>query len=116
MKILPLSGVVCIISLFALSTFGDEPSVASSTAFKESSSILGVELKAILVALPVFEKHGMVVDGYRISLTEQNELLTILFDDPERSQGQRGSTERMVSFQVQLRKNDLSIVSSNFVR
>ena len=116
MKTLCLPRVVGFLSLLALPLLGAESPKFPSIAFRERGSILGVDLKAIQRALPVFEKHGMKVDGYRVIVIEENESIIVLFDDPERSPGQRGSTARMVSFEVRLKKADLTVVGSNFVR
>ena len=116
MNTLSLSRVVGFIGLLALPLLGAESPKVPSTAFKERGSILGVDLKAIQAALPVFEKQGMKVDGYRVIVIEEKESILVLFDDPERSPGQFGSTVRMVSFEVRLRKPDLTVAGSNFVR
>src|SRR4051794_11845061 len=116
MKTLSLSGVVTFMALLALPLLRAESPKAPSIALKERGSILGADLKAIQAALPVFEKHGMKVDGYRVVVLEEKESIIVLFDDPERPPGQKGSTARMVSFEVRLRKPDLSVADSNFVR
>src|SRR5437868_5368357 len=116
MKTLPLFFIGCFVNLLTTPIFAAESATIPSAAFKERGSILGVDLKAIQAALPTFEKHGMKVDGYRVIVIEEKESIVVLFEDPERPPEQMGSTKRMVSFEVRLRKTDLSIVESHFVR
>lgn len=114
MKTRSLLCIAVLSGLLAAPAFGAE--VVTSATSKERGSILGVDLKAIQAAIPAFEEHGMKIDGYRVIVIEEKESLIVLFDDPERSPTQMGSTKRMVSFEVRLRKADLSIIESHFVR
>ena len=88
----------------------------SVAGFHERGSILGVDLKAIQAALPIFEKHGLKIDDYKVVVIEDREFVVVIFDDPDRPPGQIGSTARKVAFEVRLRRSDRSVVGSNFVR
>jgi hypothetical protein len=92
--------------------------LTSRPAYGERASILGSDLKIIRAALPVFEKHGLKIDGYRILILDgdDNDSICVLFDDPERKPGQLGSTPNMASFEVVPRRSDLSVSRSNFSR
>ena len=116
MKTLSLAGFVTFIGLLSFPLLTAESPKAAAPVLKERGSISGGDLKAIQSALPVFEAHGLRVDAYRVIVLEEGESIIVLFDDPDRSPGQKGSTGRMVSFEVRLRKSDLTVVGSNFVR
>jgi hypothetical protein len=105
-------------TIVVASSAEEDPKRASpfASSFRERGSILGIDLKAIQVALPIFEKHGLKVEGYKVIVIEDREFVVVVFDDPQRPSGQMGSTARMVSFEVRLKRSDLSLVSSNFVR
>jgi hypothetical protein len=99
----------------AVLAVAEEPSKFASP-FRERGSILGVDLKAIQAAMPEFEKRGLKIDRYKIIVFEDGEVVFVIFDDPQRPPGQKGSTERMSTFEVRLKRTDLSVVGSNFVR
>jgi hypothetical protein len=119
MKTFPCAIVlVALVASAGSSLAGEMPKPASAPvpAFRERGSIPGIDLKAIRAALPVFEQHGLKIDGYKVSVIEDGDFVVVLFDDPQRPPGQMGNSPRMSSFEVRLKRSDLRVVRSNFVR
>ena len=83
---------------------------------KRIDSISGASLKVIEAALPKFEEQGMKLDKYAVSVFEQESSFLVVFDDPNRPASQRGSTTTVIGYEVEVSKQGLRVVRSNFVR
>lgn len=81
-----------------------------------SDSILGTTLKVIQAAMPRFEEQGLKLNKYVVSVFEQESSFIVVFDDPKRPAGQRGSTPDVTAFEVEIKKQGLQVVRANFVR
>ena len=79
-------------------------------------SIRGTALQVVQAALPKFEEQGMKLDEYVISVFEQESSFLVVFDDPNRPSGQRGSSPGVIAFEVEISKQGLQAIRSNFVR
>ena len=83
---------------------------------KQIDSMRGTVLQVVQAALPKFEEKGLKLDEYIVSVFEQESSFIVVFDDPERPVGQRGSTTNVMAFEVEITKQGLQAVRANFVR
>lgn len=90
--------------------------IATQTAHQIVESISGKSIQIIQVALPEAARSNIALEKYKVVVMESGSSYLVVFDDPQRVEGQRGSTARMPSFEVEVRKDDLKIVRSSFVR
>ncbi|MDP1932164.1 MAG: hypothetical protein Q8L60_11980 [Gammaproteobacteria bacterium] len=67
-------------------------------------SMTGEQYKLVSAAVAEFQNKGLRIDGYAITLFKSGENFVVLFNDPERSATQLGSTNRMISFSVNLNR------------
>jgi hypothetical protein len=74
--------------------------------------------QAIQVASQELERHNLHVADYRITVWHEGASVFVLFGDPNADPGQRGccSDNKLVGFEVELRRNDLTLVRSHFSR
>ncbi len=89
---------------------------ASSADLKAVESISGKGFHIIEAAIPATVPHKLNINQYRISVMESDSSFVVLFEDPNAKPGQRGSTAKMSSFEVELSKHGLRVIRSNFVR
>jgi hypothetical protein len=92
------------------------PPYASQGSTRAMESISGKTLKVIQSALPEAARNNVDFTKYLILVAESDSSYVVCFDDPERKPGQRGSTNRMLSFEVEIRKETLQVIRSNFIR
>lgn len=79
-------------------------------------SIAGGSLRIIEAALPKFEERGLKLDKYAVSVFEQEDSFVVVFDDPQRPQGRRGSQADLIAFEVEVEKKGLRVIRANYVR
>jgi hypothetical protein len=79
-------------------------------------AISGSSQKMIQLALSEFVKQGLSIDGYRIVVMEVDKHAVVLFEDMTTPTGQRGSSPRKPSFEVELSEDGAKVVRANFVR
>jgi hypothetical protein len=82
----------------------------------EPESILGTDYLAIQAAMPEFEAKGLDISKYRIFVWKEDSSIIVLFDDPNRPPGIRGSSPNLRTFGVELRASDLKVLKANFQR
>jgi hypothetical protein len=78
-------------------------------------SLTGQQLLILDKALDEFNKRGLDVGGYKVSLYKFGDNYIVMFEDPDAPEGQRGSTSEMIGFEVEL-SSELEVVRSNFSR
>jgi len=85
--------------------------------FKVVDTIAGTSLRLIQSALPEFTRHGLNLDGYRITVTRWNGRPAITFQDLNAPSGQKGTApNNKPSFEVELSEDGTRVVRANFVR
>jgi hypothetical protein len=72
--------------------------------------------QAIQVASQELERNNLHVADYRITVWQSGASVFVLFGDPNADPGQRGSSGDKPGFEVELRRNDLTLVRSHFSR
>ena len=99
-------------------------SIAGASRSAESNSahdsISGESFKIIQAAMADFERAGLSIAYYRVTVDNTDAMSIVTFVDVDASVDQqghvRGNSGKRPSFVVELRRNDLQIVRSNFVR
>jgi hypothetical protein len=79
-------------------------------------SISGGGFSAIRVAVQELGRKNLDVLGYQITVRQRETSVFVMFDGPNRPPGHRGSWGEKPSFSVELRKGDLALIRSHFVR
>lgn len=102
--------------LTSLLAFSLQIALASQKLFQLVESISGKSFKIIQATLPEVAKNHFDLEKFKIVVMESESSYLVIFDDPKRAEGQRGNTSKLPSFEIELRKDDLQIVRSNFVR
>lgn len=90
--------------------------MSAQPTYQIVESISGKSLKIIEAALPEAVRKHLDVGKYKIVVMQSEQSYLVVFDDPNRPEGQRGSTSRMPGFEVEVRREDLQVIRSNFVR
>jgi hypothetical protein len=85
-------------------------------AVKMKASVPGTALKVIHAAMPKFDEQRLDLGKYEVLVVEEESSFTVVFTDPSRQAGQRGSTSSVQTFEVEIRKKDLGIIRANFAR
>jgi hypothetical protein len=91
-------------------------SVQAGEHMKKVGTISGAVLEVVQVAIPKLREKQLNPDDYEVSVFETDSSFVVLFDDPNRPAGQRGSTEKVPAFEVEIAKADRRVVRANFVR
>ena len=81
----------------------------------EEISLTGPQFKAVEVATEEFKKKKLDILKYKISLYRTGPTYIVLFEDPDISEDQLGSSPNMLSFEVEV-DSDYQVVRSNFSR
>ena len=93
---------------FAMETIG---------TYDEVVKIKGEHARIILATDPEIKKRNLDLERYEIAIIDSNELWVVLFEPKGALRGTRGSPLKGVpGFTVELRKGDLSVLRSYFVR
>ena len=103
--------VVMVLGLYCWS-LAAEPAMEQAAKLREVDAIAGRSYLAIQAAVPELARFGVKVNDYRIVVLEKGPSIVVLFEDPEKSLYQRGSTERMLGVEVELSRDGLRVISS----
>jgi hypothetical protein len=95
--------------LMGLTTLKADPAVIDS--------ITGKGFRIVEAAVPKAIEAKVDLDKYTVSVMDLGEeSYYVVFADPKRPPGLVGASLKNPSFQVEIRKIDLRVISSNFVR
>jgi len=81
----------------------------------EELSLTGPQFKAVEIATAEFKKKQLDILKYKISLYSWGATYVVLFEDPNISEYQLGSSPNMPSFEVEI-SADYQVLRSNFSR
>lgn len=90
--------------------------MAQSSNIRTITEISGKSLKIIQIAIPEAAKHNVDWERRKIVVMESDSTFLVLFDDPDRAAGQRGSTSNFSTYEVEIKKDGYQIVRSNYSR
>jgi hypothetical protein len=98
------------------SSLGWTALTAQSNPPKVIAEFSGSSLKWMHAAEPEFERKRLDLDKYTVSVIEQNDTVTVSLTSSDSVAGARGSTGSYPGFEVEIRKKDLKVVRSNYIR
>lgn len=98
--------------LFSAPLFAEE---RKAVVLIEEASLSGQQLAMIEVAVLELKKYDGDVLDYQLFLYRAGKSYLVVFDDPERAPSQRGSSQNMLTFEVEI-DSDLKILKSHFSR
>ena len=109
--------IVCLISgVFILGS----TALRSAEIKASEESISGRSYAAIQAAVAEFEGHASNIERYRIIVEEMQNSWIVLFIDAdvtdEERRRVRGSPGKLAAFAVELKRDNLQVISSHFVR
>lgn len=78
-------------------------------------SLTGQQFKVLEVAVAEFRKKSLDVSKYKVSIYRVGTSYLVMFDDPDIVESQRGSSPRMLSFEVEV-DPDYQVLRANFSR
>ena len=80
------------------------------------AEIKGSSLKWIRLAEPEFRREKLDLEKYTVTVSEQNESVTVGLKSLDSIRGWKGSSGSYPGFEVEIRKKDLRVVRSNYIR
>ena len=101
-----------------LALFLSQPLIAiaqESGPIVRDISLTGPQMRILEVAAAEFRKKGLDVLKYKVSLYRAGTSYVVLFEDPDISETQLGSSPRMPSFEVEV-DLDYKVLGANFAR
>jgi hypothetical protein len=109
--------IACLLSgLFVLGS----TTILPGTAEAADDSISGQAYLMIQVAMPEFENRGLDISRYRITVQETKDSRYVIFIDADVTEEQkrhgRGNPGKIPGFEVELARDELKVVRSNFIR
>jgi hypothetical protein len=76
----------------------------------------GKTFAAVEIAAQELSKRGLSIINYEIIIESIDQSIHIIFQDPNRSSHQRGSSSRLQEFEVELDGQTNKIIRSHFVK
>ena len=106
-------------ALLALFCFGPVGLLPAEIQAMEES-ISGRNYRAIQAAVVELARHNLDISRYRITVTETEASLIVTFIDasaPDDPRGQfRGNPGKIPAFSAELKRDNLQVIRSNFIR
>ena len=99
-----------------ISLLGMSELLAQSTTPRVIAEFTGVAMKWIHAAEPEFQRRNLNLDEYIISVAAQDDSVMVTLSAPDSVEGARGSSGSHPAFVVEIRKKDLKVVRSNYIR
>lgn len=90
--------------------------MAQSNPPKVMAEFSGASLKWIHAAEPEFQQKKLDLDKYTVLVVEQGDSVTVILKSTDSVEGARGSTGKYPGYEVEISKENLKILLSNYVR
>jgi hypothetical protein len=100
----------------AISLVGWRGLSAQSKSPRVMAEITGASLKWILAAEPKFQREKLDLDKYVVSVVEQGDSIIVELRSFDSVKGARGSTGSYPGYELEIRKKDVKVVRSNYIR
>lgn len=79
-------------------------------------TISSKQVQVIALALEVFNKTGLDINNYDVSITDGKGNIHVTFHIPDLKENMRGSPEGTPSFEVVISSAELTVIRSNLIR
>lgn len=76
----------------------------------------GASLKWIRAAEPEFQRRKLPLEKYMVSVVDQDDSVVVDLTSLDSAKRTRGSTGSYPGYEVEIRKKDLKVVRSNYIR
>jgi len=110
--------VIWMIMVIGTSVLAGRTVSAQTFTPKVIAAFSGASLKWILAAEPEFKRRKLNLDNYKITVLEQEDSVAISLSSPDASEEAQGSGSvgKYPGFEVEIRKKDMKVLRSNYVR
>jgi hypothetical protein len=105
--------LILVLALIVCWTCGRDV-MAQAAAPRVTARFPGSELKWIDIASAEFEKNHVVVDRYTVVVTDEDDEVVVNLRNPDKKKSREGHV--FAEYEVVIRKSDLTIVGSNYIR
>jgi hypothetical protein len=105
-----------IILSIAVSTWDGRMAMAQGSPITKMAEFPGSWLKWIHIAEPEFQRRRLNLDNYTIAVVERRDFVEVMLTDSQAAGGVRGNLGSVPGFEVEIRKDNKTIVRANFVR
>ena len=89
---------------------------AQSKPARSLAEFSGASLKWVHAAEPEFQRRHLNLDKYIVSVAEQDDSVVVTISATDAVEGSRGSSGSYPAYEVEIRKRDMKVVRSNYVR
>jgi len=103
-------------AVLGISILGWRELLAQSKPPKVMAEFTGASLKWIHAAEPEFQRKKLDLDKYIVSVVEQEDSVMVGLRSFDSVEATRGSPESHPGYEVEIRKKDLKVVRSNYIR
>jgi hypothetical protein len=103
-------------AMLLLSILDWRGAAAHASSLRVIAEFPGVALKWVKIADVEFARQKLDKNNYKIVVVDTDASIVVILDDLEKLPGTRGSSGKYPGYEVEIRKSDLAIVRSNFVR
>jgi hypothetical protein len=100
----------------AISILGAGELSAQSKPSRLLAEFSGASLKWVHAAEPEFQRRNLNLDKYIVSITEEDDSVVVTLSATDAVKGAFGSSGSYPGYEVEIRKKDMKVVRSNYVR
>ena len=104
---------IMMIAIFTTHWGGSNPPAPS---LKVMAELPGASLKWIHAAQPEFEREKLDVNRYFITVTEEDNSMSVILNSARLSKETRGDPGPLPGFEVEISKKDMKVIRSNYIR
>jgi hypothetical protein len=102
--------------MVVISAQGWYTSMAQSNSQKVIAEFPGSTLKWIEAAEPEFHRRNLDLSNYIVAVVDYGDSVIVALSSPDQPAGARGSVGKYPGYEVEISKNGMKILRSNFVR
>jgi len=99
-----------------ISILGAGELIAQSKPARLLAEFRGASLKWVHADEPEFKRRNLNLDKYIVSITEEDDSVVVTLSATDAVKGAFGSSGSYPGYEVEIRKKDMKVVRSNYVR
>jgi hypothetical protein len=104
------------IMMIAILTSQWDSSTQPALPLKVMAELPGASLKWIRAAQPEIEREKLDVNKYFITVTEEDDSVSVILNSSRLSKETRGDPGPLPGFEVEISKKDMRVIKSNYIR
>lgn len=105
-----------LVMMIVISTQSWCGSIAQSNPEKVVAQLPGSSLKWIEAAEPEFRRRNLDVSNYDVAVVDDPDSVIVALSSPDQPEGAKGSLGKYPAYEVEIRKKDMKILRSNYVK